>query len=87
MQPLDVEEAREVTMDVRLVGTMKEGFSKSKIFTYFFKGKISLSPLETILSIPRKSKYLERFMKLTWKKRDESFKTFNMMKLEDTPTI
>ncbi len=72
MQTLDVEEAREVTMDVNLVGTIRDIFSKSKIFTHFFKGKFSLFPMETILYIPGKLEYLESLVKLTWKKRDES---------------
>jgi hypothetical protein len=41
MQTLNVEEEREVIMDVKLVGAMKDEYSKSKIFTHFFKGKIS----------------------------------------------
>ncbi len=79
MQTQDVEEAREVTMDVKLVGTMREGFSKSKIFTHFLKGKKFQFPMETILFIPEKLEYLESLVKLTWKKRDESLKTLNMM--------
>ncbi len=82
-----MEEAWEVTMDVKLFGTIREGFSNSKIFTHFFKGQIFLSPMETILAIPGKLEYLESLVKLLEKKRDESFKTLNMMKLEEIPTI
>ncbi len=65
MQTLNAEEAWEVTTDVRLVSTIRARFSKSKIFTHFFKWKISSSLMETILSIPRKLEYLEILVKLT----------------------
>jgi hypothetical protein len=32
---------------------------KSKIIFHFIKGKISLTPMETILTIPREQEYLE----------------------------
>jgi hypothetical protein len=46
------------------IGAMKEGSSQSKILTHFIKGKISLSSMETILSIIGKLEYLESLMKL-----------------------
>jgi hypothetical protein len=67
-------------MDVRAIGVIKEGSSQSKILTHFIKGKISLSPMETILSILGKFEYLESLVKLTRKKRDESVKTTNLVK-------
>jgi hypothetical protein len=67
-------------MDVRAIGVIKEGSSRSKILTHFIKGKISLSPMETILSILGKFEYLESLVKLTRKKRDESVKTTNLVK-------
>jgi hypothetical protein len=55
--------------------------------THFIKGKIVLSPMETILSIPRELEYLESLLKLAWKKRDDSLKSSNLIKLEKMPII
>jgi hypothetical protein len=38
--------------------------TRSKIISHFIKGKISRSPMETILIIPSKLEYLEGLMKL-----------------------
>ncbi len=43
--------------------------------------------METILSILGKLEYLESLMKLARKKKYESLKIVNLMKLEKTPTI
>ncbi len=51
------------------------------------KKKIVLSPMETILSIPRELEYLENLLKLAWKKRDDSLKSSKLIKLKKMPTI
>jgi hypothetical protein len=66
---------------------MREGSSQSKILTHFIKGKISLSLMETILSILGKLEYLESLMKLTRKKKGGSLKITNLMKPKETPII
>jgi hypothetical protein len=43
---------------------------RSKILSHFIKGKISLSPMETILMIPGELEYLESLVKLARRKRD-----------------
>jgi hypothetical protein len=43
---------------------------KSKILSHFIKGKISLSPMETILMIPGELEHLESLVKLARRKRD-----------------
>jgi hypothetical protein len=55
--------------------------------THFIKGKIVLSLMEIILSIPRELEYLQKFLKLAWKKGDNSMKSSNLIKLEKMPTI
>lgn len=45
--------------------------AKSKILTRFFQCKNSLSPLETILTIPGELEYLEGLVKLARKWKDE----------------
>jgi hypothetical protein len=43
---------------------------KFKILSHFIKGKISLTPMETILIIPRELGYLEGLVKLTRRIKD-----------------
>jgi len=43
---------------------------KFKIISHFIKGKIFLTPMETILTIPRKLEYLEGLVKLARRKKD-----------------
>ncbi len=43
---------------------------RSKILSHFIKGKVSLSPMETILMIPGELEHLESLVKLARRKRD-----------------
>jgi len=43
---------------------------RSKILSHFIKGKIPLSPMETILMIPGELEHLESLVKLARRKRD-----------------
>jgi hypothetical protein len=45
-------------------GMSREGPVKSKIVSHFIKGKISLSPMETVLMIPGELEHLESLVKL-----------------------
>jgi hypothetical protein len=58
-----------------------------KILTHFIKGKISLSPMETILAILRKLESVESLFKLAKKKRDEGLKSINLTKVERPPIV
>jgi hypothetical protein len=42
----------------------RETLVKSKILSHFNKGKISLSPMETILMIPRELKHFDSLIRL-----------------------
>ncbi len=44
---------------------------RSKILLHFMKGHIFLTPMETIMRIPRKLEYLEGLVKLDKRKKDE----------------
>ncbi len=48
----------------------RETTIKSKILSHFIKGKISLSPMETILMIPGELEHLESLVKLARRKKD-----------------
>ncbi len=45
-------------------GVNQDTIVRSKILSHFIKGKISLSPMETILMIPRELEHLESLVKL-----------------------
>ncbi|CAK9858399.1 unnamed protein product [Sphagnum jensenii] len=51
-------------------GVSQETTIKSKILSHFIKGKISLSPMETVLMIPRELEHLESLVKLVRRKKD-----------------
>jgi hypothetical protein len=84
MQGLEDGEAEERTVDVGAIGAIREGSSQSKILTHFIKGKISLFPMETILSILSELEYLESLIKFGRKNRDENLKDTNLVKPNET---
>ncbi len=51
-------------------GAFRDTSVRSKILSHFIKGKISLSPMETILMILGELEHLESLMKLARRKRD-----------------
>jgi predicted aspartyl protease len=51
-------------------GLNREVPIKSKILSHFIKGKIALSPMETVLMIPGELEHLENLVKLARRKRD-----------------
>jgi hypothetical protein len=51
-------------------GVSRETTVKSKILSHFIKGKISLSPMETVLMIPGELEHLESLVKLVRRKKD-----------------
>ncbi|CAM6024827.1 unnamed protein product [Sphagnum balticum] len=51
-------------------GISRETPVKSKILSHFIKGKVSLSPMETVLMIPSELEHLENLVKLARRKRD-----------------
>jgi hypothetical protein len=52
------------------VSVNRDASVKSKILSHFIKGKIPLSPMETILMIPGELEHLESLVKLARRKRD-----------------
>jgi hypothetical protein len=52
------------------VGANRDNFVRSKILSHFIKGKIPLSPMETIVTIPGELEHLESLVKLARRKRD-----------------
>jgi len=52
------------------VGANRDAFVRSKILSHFIKGKIPLSPMETILMILGELEHLESLVKLARRRRD-----------------
>ncbi len=52
------------------VSASRDTSVRSKIMAHFIKGKVSLSPMETILMIPGELEHLESLVKLARRKRD-----------------
>jgi predicted aspartyl protease len=52
------------------VSASRDTSVRSKILAHFIKGKVSLSPMETILMIPGELEHLESLVKLAKRKRD-----------------
>jgi hypothetical protein len=52
------------------IGANRDASMRSKILSHFIKGKIPLSPMETILMIPGELEHLESLVKLARRKRD-----------------
>ncbi len=60
---------------------------KLKILSHFTKGKISLTPIETILVIPRELKYLEGLVKLARRRKDVEGQRNRIADVHSTPAI
>jgi hypothetical protein len=60
---------------------------KSKILSHFIKGKISLSPMETVLMIPGKLEHLENLMKLARRRKDAETVTDQVSIVSPVPAI
>jgi predicted aspartyl protease len=64
-----------------------EAAVKSKILFHFIKGKISLTPMETILIIPGELEYLKGLVKLTRRRKDVEGQRSQITTIHSTPAI
>ncbi|CAK9211839.1 unnamed protein product [Sphagnum troendelagicum] len=66
-----------LTVDAAIVGAegSQEGTVKSKIFSHFIKGKISLMPMETVMMLPGELEHLENLVKVVRRKDTETAST------------
>lgn len=65
----------------------KETPIKSKILSHFIKGKVSLSPMETVLMIPRELEHLENLIKLAKRRRDSETPENQVSVVSASPSI
>jgi len=66
---------------------IREATVKSKILSHFIKGKISLSPMETILMIPGELEHLESLVKLAQRRKDSEANENQVSMVSAVPTL
>jgi len=65
----------------------RETIVKSKILSHFVKGKIALSPMETVLMILGELEHLENLVKLARRKKDAELISDQVSVLSPVPAI
>jgi hypothetical protein len=68
-------------------GVNRETSVRFKILSHFIKGKISLSPMETVLMIPGELKHLESLVKLARRKKDAEATNNQVSMVSAAPTL
>jgi predicted aspartyl protease len=78
-----------LTTDATIVGAEgnREGSVKSKILSHFIKGKISLTPMETVMMIPGELEHLENLVKVARKKKDTEAANTQVTMVSAVPTL
>jgi hypothetical protein len=65
----------------------RENSIKSKILSHFIKGKISLTPMETVMMIPGELEQLENLVKVARRKKDAEIESTQVSMVFATPTL
>jgi predicted aspartyl protease len=68
-------------------GANREESVRSKILSHFIKGKISLTPMETVMMIPGELEHLENLVKVARKKKDAEAANTQMSMVSIVPTL
>jgi hypothetical protein len=68
-------------------GVNREESVRSKILSHFIKGKISLTPMETVMMIPGELKHLESLVKVTREKKDAEAAGNQISMVSAAPTL
>ncbi len=69
------------------LGADRDATVKSKILSHFIKGKISLSPMETIITIPGELEHLESLMKLARRRKNSEANENQVLMVCVIPTL
>jgi len=69
------------------LGANRDAAVRSKILSHFIKGKISLSPMETILLIPGELEHLESLVKLARRRKDTDVHENQVSMVSAAPTL
>jgi predicted aspartyl protease len=75
----------EVAEDSTVVN--RESSIRSKILSHFIKGKISLTPMETVMMIPGELDQLENLVKVTRRKKDAEIASNQVSMVAVAPTL
>jgi len=75
--------------DATIVGVEgnREGSVNSKILSHFIKGKVSLTPMETVMMIPGELEYLENLVKVVRRKKDTEAANTQVTMVSAVPTL
>ncbi len=68
-------------------GANRDTSVRSKILSHFIKGKIPLSPMETIIMIPGELEHLESLVKLARRKRDSETTENQVLVVSTLPSL
>ncbi len=68
-------------------GANRENAIRLKILSHFIKGKISLTPMETVLMIPGELEHLESLVKVARKKKDAKAVNNQVSMVSAAPTL
>jgi predicted aspartyl protease len=79
----------ELTPDATIEGSRanQEESIRSKILSHFIKGKISLTPMETVMMIPGELEHLESLVKVVRKKKDAEAANTQVSMVSAVPTL
>jgi len=69
------------------VGANQEESVRSKILSHFIKGKMSLTPIETVIMIPGELEHLESLVKVAQKKKDAEVASNQVSMVSTAPTL
>jgi len=68
-------------------GINREESVRSKILSHFIKGKVSLTPMETVMMIPGELEHLENLVKVARKKKDAEAASNQISMVSAAPTF
>jgi predicted aspartyl protease len=85
LPPAGVVPSTEVAEDNTV--TNRENSIRSKILSHFIKGKISLTPMETVMMIPGELEQLENLVKVARRKKDAEIESTQVSMVSAAPTM
>jgi len=68
-------------------GMNRENSVRSKILSHFIKGKVSMTPMETVLMIPGELEHLENLVKVAREKKDAEASNNQVSMVSAAPTL
>jgi len=72
---------------IERAGANREESVKSKILSHFVKGKVSLTPMETVMMIPGELEHMENLLKVARRKKDAEAANTQVSMVSAVPTL